>query len=81
MKDLELCNMLGAYSVELENTEGLRAKGMVQLKHARLIRDAVKNCSIPDVRLSCFKEVFEKFQEIEHESEFYGWLHAKAHEA
>ena len=36
---------------------------------------------IDSVRLSCFKEVFEKFQEIEHESEFYGWLHAKAHEA
>lgn len=36
---------------------------------------------IHNVRLSCYKEVFEKFQEIEHESEFYGWLHAKAHEA
>lgn len=36
---------------------------------------------IDSVRLSCFKEVFEKFQEIEHESEFYGWLYAKAHEA
>jgi hypothetical protein len=36
---------------------------------------------IDSVRLSCFKEVFEKFQEIEHESEFYGWLYAKTHEA
>lgn len=34
-----------------------------------------------DVRLACYKEVFEKFKEIEHESEFYGWLYAKAHEA
>lgn len=34
--------------------------------------DIVKNCSIPHVRLSCYKEVFKKFQEIEHESEFYG---------
>ena len=40
-----------------------------------------EQCNIADVRLSCFKEVFEKFQEIEHESEFYGWLYAKAHEA
>jgi len=40
-----------------------------------------EQCNIADVRLSCFKEVFEKFQEIENESEFYGWLHAKAHEA
>ena len=45
------------------------------------LQELVKNCSIPDVRLSCYKEVFEKFQEIDHESEFYGWLHAKAHEA
>ena len=36
---------------------------------------------IDNVRISCFREVFEKFQEIEHESEFYGWLYAKAHEA
>jgi hypothetical protein len=46
------------------------------------IEDAIKKLlPIHNVRLSCFKEVFEKFQEIEHESEFYGWLHAKAHEA
>jgi hypothetical protein len=37
--------------------------------------------SLDSVRISCFKEVFEKFQEIEHESDFYGWLHAKSHEA
>ena len=41
----------------------------------------LKLLGIGDVRLSCYKEVFEKFREIEHESEFYGWLYAKAHEA
>lgn len=33
---------------------------------------------IHNVRLSCYKEVFKKFQEIEYESEFYGWLYAQA---
>ena len=41
----------------------------------------VKKLRISDVRLSCYKEVLEMFQEIEHESVFYGWLYARAHKA
>lgn len=47
----------------------------------RVADEIVKLFDIPVVRLSCFKEAFEKFQEIQEESEFYGWLHSKAHEA
>lgn len=52
-----------------------------QAEELHLIKSGQKPLIIDSVRLSCFKEVFKKFQEIEHESEFYGWLHAKAHEA
>lgn len=43
--------------------------------------DAVNSLNLADIRLSCFKEVFEKFQEIQEESEFYGWLHSNAHKS
>ena len=48
MTDLDIANMLAAYHKECDDTEGNGHKGLVQLKHARLIREAiVKNCSIP----------------------------------
>jgi hypothetical protein len=50
MTDLDIANMLAAYHKECDDTEGNGHKGLVQLKHARIIREAiVKNCSIPDV--------------------------------
>lgn len=51
------------------------------IEYVNELETKVENLGLFDVRLSCFKEVFEKFQEIQEESEFYGWLHSKAHEA
>ncbi len=44
-----MCRLLANYSKELSEAETYREKGDVQLKHAKLIMDAVKNCSIPAV--------------------------------
>jgi hypothetical protein len=44
-----MCGLLANYSKELSEAETYREKGDVQLKHAKLILDKVKNCSIPDV--------------------------------
>lgn len=44
-----MCELLANYSKELSEAETYREKGDVQLKHAKLILDKVKNCSIPDV--------------------------------
>lgn len=44
-----MCGLLANYSKELSEAETYREKGDVQLKHAKLILDKVKNCSIPVV--------------------------------
>ena len=44
-----MCGLLANYSKELSEAETYREKGDVQLKHAKLILDKVKNCSIPAV--------------------------------
>jgi hypothetical protein len=44
-----MCGLLANYSKELSEVETYREKGDVQLKHAKLILDKVKNCSIPAV--------------------------------
>jgi len=44
-----MCGLLANYSKELSEAETYREKGDVQLKHAKLILDKVKNCSIPTV--------------------------------
>ena len=44
-----MCGLLANYSKELSEAETYREKGDVQLKHAKLIIDKVKNCSIPAV--------------------------------
>lgn len=44
-----MCELLANYSKELSEAETYREKGDVQLKHAKLILDKVKNCSIPDI--------------------------------
>lgn len=53
-----MCGLLANYSKELSEAGTYREKGDVQLKHAKLILDKVKNCSIPAVvgqreQLSC----------------------------
>jgi hypothetical protein len=48
-----ICGLLANYSKELSEAETYREKGDVQLKHAMLILDKVKNCSIPAVMPSC----------------------------
>ncbi len=47
MTVLEVADMLAAYSVEISNTEEIAEKGLVQLKHARLIKNAVVSISLP----------------------------------
>lgn len=44
-----MCGLLANYSKELSEAETYREKGDVQLKHAKLMLDKVKNCSIPAV--------------------------------
>lgn len=44
-----MCGLLANYSKELSEAETYREKGDVQLKHAKLIIDKVKNCSTPTV--------------------------------
>lgn len=44
-----MCGLLANYTKELSEAETYREKGDVQLKHAKLILDKVKNCSIPSV--------------------------------
>lgn len=44
-----MCGLLANYSKELSEAETYREKADVQLKHAKLILDKVKNCSIPVV--------------------------------
>lgn len=44
-----MCELLANYSKELSEAETYREKGEVQLKHAKLILDKVKNYSIPAV--------------------------------
>ena len=44
-----MCGLLANYSKDLSEAETYREKGDVQLKHAKLIIDKVKNCSIPAV--------------------------------
>ena len=46
MTDLKIANMLADYHKECDAVDGLADKGKVQLKHAQLIREEVKNCSI-----------------------------------
>jgi hypothetical protein len=70
----ELKNLINKCSKTMSVTEELE---FIAESEERL----VKLFATHNVRLSCYKEVFEKFKEIEHESEFYGWLYAKAHEA
>ena len=41
MNDLEMCDLLANYSKEISETEGLGAKGLVQIKHARIIRTEI----------------------------------------
>lgn len=47
MTDLQIANMLADYHKECELAETLREKADVQLKHARLIREALRQ---PPVR-------------------------------
>lgn len=42
MTDLQIANMLADYHKECEAAETLREKADVQLKHARLIREALR---------------------------------------
>ena len=48
-----MCGLLANYSKELSEAETYLEKGDVQLKHAKLILNKVKNCSIPAVMPSC----------------------------
>lgn len=52
-----MCGLLANYSKELSEAETYREKGDVQLKHAKLIIDKVKNCSIPDVMRSAYFDI------------------------
>ena len=66
-----MCGLLANYSKELSEAETYREKGDVQLKHAKLIMDAVKNCSIPAVmqrseQLIGFLKDYQKSCEIMH---------------
>ena len=47
----------------------------------RLAERIVKLFAIPDVRLSCFQDVWQKWCESETTQEFDKWLHDKMHEA
>ncbi len=58
-----MCGLLANYSKELSESETYREKGNVQLKHAILIIDKVKNCSIPAV-----------MQQSEQLIDFFKWL-------
>ena len=44
-----MCGLLANYSKDISEAVTYREKGDVQLKHAKLILDKVKNCSIPAV--------------------------------
>lgn len=44
-----MCGLLANYSKELSEAKTYREKGDVQLKHAKLILDKIKNCSMPDI--------------------------------
>lgn len=59
-----MCGLLANYSKELSEVETYREKGDIQLKHAKLILDKVKNCSIPAVSKSvCSCEEDDRVEE------------------
>lgn len=62
-----------AYNMIIQDAK----KGIARAKS----RNENSGLNIPDVRLSCFQEVFDKFNETQEESDFYAWLYSKAHKA
>ena len=70
MTDLDIANMLAAYHKECDETEGNGHKGLVQLKHARLIREAMNS------KKGTARQKFKKGQKVkvvskEHGHNFY----------
>ena len=62
MTDLQIANMLADYHKECEAAETLREKADVQLKHARLIREALRQ---PPVISSTCDEIFEQASKVD----------------
>lgn len=53
MTDLQIANMLADYHKECESAETLREKADIQLKHARLIREALRQPSVMRLFTAC----------------------------